>query len=418
MLRPVFLFVTVALLNAVSTAMMAADKADASQPSASQPAASCNSVEGCKGARPGFEWLCDGDEVRDVLNEHRTAVCSADVNAAVCSAATIATHNGNLEQKLDAIAASVGGGAAATGGDLASAILANKGLIEGATAAANGAKEQASIAPRGGATFAGIYKLAEDPATINLVTNMEAFTIIVPADWECQTQARTGQFSCPEGEPSSCRYYHNANMEKDGKCVYYYCAKIYPDDSCCRYFTGALPGSESIGDTVISWTDGTNETYAQFAESSHAGPTCGGTVNALNGKADGMWWKNWWEDDAMDAYDNTFTNSMINFKIMRSEFSTMYGLFLYSMNGDVVIINKNAAGNYTAQFQPIQSTTQLTLTPDAQFVLPEKVEAAATSAPAAGGTRRRLSTGNKALTTVDEMIKEHRAMRFMGSCDP
>ena len=75
-------------------------------------------------------------------------------------------------------------------------------------------------------------------------------SIAVPIDWECQSRDAAGQFPCPNGVPSMCRYYKHDEVYD--ACVVSYCQSINPDDSCCAYFNTWL------GNVPYSTTQGAN----------------------------------------------------------------------------------------------------------------------------------------------------------------
>lgn len=238
-----------------------------------------------------------------------------------------------------------------------------KTLVESTMTEATAAKEQASVAPVNSTGFAGLYQLAEDPSTIQLLTGMNKMGIVVPSDWECQSQARTGVYPCPYGEPSECRYYHNSELVDSsnrlndmGQCVYWYCNKGVgaSSDTCCSYYNGTIGATE--WNATVS---GTNMMYADYAETAGAAAACAATSDYLT-RYEGYWHWLWYED-------NFVTTAYINFDVIRLEFSHQYGLTLYSTQDDTVRIVKdssctadavNTTDCYHAFFMPIQSSVR------------------------------------------------------------
>ena len=180
-------------------------------------------------------------------------------------------------------------------------------------------------------------------------------------------QARTGVYPCPKGEPSPCRYYHNASLKNSSECVYYYCTKTAAglQDSCCSYYDGTVEyiftkqdgGTEAaavLAGVDASWAswklvprafaetgdsspaeaysyatpDPGIMDYATFANTSAAEQQCAAVAADLAARP-GHWHEHWYDDNATDGSgEQIVTTAYINFVTTRIEFSQQYGLAL------------------------------------------------------------------------------------------
>jgi len=340
---------------------------------------------------------------------------------------------------LHFLSLSPGFGAPISGATCASSdeVNAVSALVQETKAEATAAKAQASVAPQGSADYPGLFALAENSSTIHLIAGMKKMGLVVPSDWECQSQARTGVYPCPDGEPSECRYYQDATLANMGECVYWYCTKDprSAGDGCCNYYDGRI--GTSIANTNLTFTDGSKQTFAAYAETSGAAATCSATADQLHAY---LWHQYWYNDNSVQSNGQlVVTTAYINFDIVRLEFSHKYGLSLYSTNQDILKIEKDGSAScsgtaapnscYTTYFQPIQSSTVIYLqngglgpTEPMGFSLDEsELYNSPPAAPPAAG--RRMEEGGDAPTakpnpvTVQDVEEMNRATRFIASCD-
>jgi len=295
---------------------------------------------------------------------------------------------------------------------------------------ATAAKDQAAISPESSAELAGLYRLAESEETVHLVPGVKNLGQVVPSDWECQSQARGGQYPCPAGEPSSCRYYHNREYRAKAHCVYYYCT-THKDD-CCDYYDGTVYGT--LEDSVYTTRDGTNITFAQFANETqfandfpderNASNVCKSMVDSL---AKYVWWKEWFDDELV-------TTAYLNFQITSMEFSHAYGLFLLSTKGDQLTIQKSSTTEcmdpdapdscYNAWYKPESSSTAIALNQSMTFsvgdqnVMSQRARRLGTVGSMQLPTSGKKLTEKKPTLVTEGKLKEHNALtRFAGSCD-
>ena len=251
-----------------------------------------------------------------------------------------------------------------------------------------------------------------------------------PACRECQSQARGGQYPCPAGEPSSCRYYHNPEYRAKAHCVYYYCT-THKDD-CCDYYDGTVYGT--LEDSVYTTRDGTNITFAQFANETqfandfpderNASNVCKSMVDSL---AKYVWWKEWFDDELV-------TTAYLNFQITSMEFSHAYGLFLLSTKGDQLTIQKSSTTEcmdpdapdscYNAWYKPESSSTAIALNQSMTFsvgdqnVMSQRARRLGTVGSMQLPTSGKKLTEKKPTLVTEGKLKEHNALtRFAGSCD-
>ena len=251
-----------------------------------------------------------------------------------------------------------------------------------------------------------------------------------PACRECQSQARGGQYPCPAGEPSICRYYHNREYRAKAHCVYYYCT-THKDD-CCDYYDGTVYGT--LEDSVYTTRDGTNITFAQFANETqfandfpderNASNVCKSMVDSL---AKYVWWKEWFDDELV-------TTAYLNFQITSMEFSHAYGLFLLSTKGDQLTIQKSSTTEcmdpdapdscYNAWYKPESSSTAIALNQSMTFsvgdqnVMSQRARRLGTVGSMQLPTSGKKLTEKKPTLVTEGKLKEHNALtRFAGSCD-
>ena len=226
---------------------------------------------------------------------------------------------------------------------------------------------------------------------------------------ECQSQATTGVYPCPNGEPSQCRYYNSASLTVTGQCVYYYCKKDSraSEDTCCKYYDGTVHAS--LGSTKMP--DGTT-TFDSYIETAGAATDCAAQVEDL---ATYAWHDEWFNDKSVDQDGKQIvTTAFINFQVVRVEFSHQYGLTLYSPSHDTVRIVKDETGCvgdacYHAYFKPISSTTLISIKDDQIFTV--------ANSPATRRRHRSLQAVNPRKTyTVEEDIAVNHEARFHGSC--
>jgi len=296
---------------------------------------------------------------------------------------------------------------------------------------ATAAKDQAAIAPESSATLAGLYRLAESEETVHLVPGVKNIGQVVPSDWECQSQARGGQYPCPDGEPSKCRYYHNTEYRDKAHCVYYYCTKH--QDECCAYYDGTVHGTIEGNDYTMS--SGTKITFGQFANEAqfandfpnepNASMVCASMVADLKTYD---WWSEWFDDEPVST-------AYLNFQITSMEFSHAYGLFLLSSKGDQLTIQKSSTTEcmapdapdscYNAWYKPESSYTAIPLKQNKTFSVGDQNELSERARRLGTvGSMQLPTSGYKMLTekkptlTTERKLREHNALtRFAGSCD-
>jgi hypothetical protein len=232
--------------------------------------------------------------------------------------------------------------------------------------------------------------------------------IAVPIDWECQSRDTAGQWPCPNGVPSICRYYNHGVSDA---CVFSYCKENTERHACCQYFESWL------GNVAHYDSDGTNPsvtnavahngetpaapeagmTVAQYVDTYDITTTCASNYTHLAGD----WgYPNWWSEPDMSV-------NYINFPILRYEFGSDFGLSLYSQNGDAVLIR---GGNTPSTFRPVDGSVPIPLN-----------ESVGVS-PMASSRARRLKEGETFGTTNPHDLirneREYQVLRTAGSCHP
>jgi len=247
--------------------------------------------------------------------------------------------------------------------------------------------------------------------------------IVVPIDWECETRNDRGQFPCPNGVPSDCRYWDNGAIPD--VCVVQTCAaKDIKKQPCCEYFQwlASEPAntdfSDVIDDTVHDqpFLDGdpkntTKGTLGEAALSADCKPYKKVLKSTIWG------YSSWWDrpDDDGDGFPDVTAN-YINFPIVRFEGGVDFGLQLYTTQGDAILIRADGTAFFTPLNADGQPALALQLNENivAEMALPE---VPATEFNYEQG-RRLNAAPQKTIRPFElkQQMAEYNRMRTAGSC--